>query len=355
MASRKLSSMKKRITLKHIANEFNVSIATVSKALNDSYEISAKTKSKIQEYAKIHHYKPNSIALNLQNRKTKTIGIIIPNLLNHFFTKVFVGIEKVATEKGYNIITCISNESFEKEVSAMELIKNGALDGFILSIAEETQIKQSFSHFKNTINEGIPIVMFDRVTDEINCDKVVVNDFEGAYNATKHFIDTGCKNIAVVSNIDNLSVGKLRIAGYEKALKEANLPLDDALLLKVDQFHGIDTLLKILLGSRKIDALLCLDEDSAVESLKIVLAKGYKVPEDISIIGFTNGKLPRHVTPSISTVSQHGIYLGETAARILIDRLEKEDTNNDNGENNFIEKVIKTSLIERETTRRITY
>ncbi len=344
--------MKKRITLKHIANEFNVSIATVSKALNDSYEISTKTKAKIQEYAKEHHYKPNSIALNLQNRKTKTIGIIIPNILNHFFTKVFVGIEKVATEKGYNIITCISNESYEKEVNAMELIKNGALDGFIISIAEETQIKENFSHFKNTINEGIPIVMFDRVSDEIHCDKVIVNDQEGAYNATKHFIETGCTNIALVSNIDNLSVGKLRIEGYKDALRDYNIPIDDALILRIDEFNDIETLLKNLLGSRNIDALLCLEEDSAVDSLKLIQSKGHKVPEDISIIGFTNGKLPRHVTPAITTVSQHGIYLGETAARILIEKLEQD---NPSEETEYTTKVIKTSIIERATTKKITY
>ncbi|WP_299434456.1 LacI family DNA-binding transcriptional regulator [uncultured Aquimarina sp.] len=341
---------KKRITLKDIANEFNVSIATVSKAINDSYEISTKTKAKIQQYAKEHHYKPNSIALNLQNRKTKTIGVIIPNILNHFFTKVFVGIEKVATEKGYNLITCISNESYEKEVSAMELLKNSALDGFILSIAEETQIKQKFSHFQNAINQGIPIVMFDRVIDQIECDKVIVNDKEGAYNATNYFIETGCKNIAIVSTIDNLSVGKLRLEGYKKALEEAGIPIDESLILKIDEFHDIDTSLKIVLDSKKVDAMLCLEEDSAVSTLRMVLSKGYKIPEDISIIGFTNGVLPRHVTPAITTVSQHGIYLGETATKMLIERLE-----NENSETSHTTKVIKTNLIERETTKPLPY
>ncbi|WP_035085110.1 LacI family DNA-binding transcriptional regulator [Aquimarina latercula] len=341
---------KKRITLKDIAKEFNVSIATVSKALSDSYEISSKTKTKIQEYAREHHYKPNSIALNLQNRKTKTIGVIIPNMLNHFFTKVFVGIEKVATEKGYNLITCISNESFDKEVSAMELLKNSVLDGFILSIAEETQIKKNFDHFQNTINQGIPIVMFDRVTNEIECDKVIVNDKEGAYSATKYFIETGCKNIAVVSTIHHTSVGELRLEGYKKALEKAGIPVEESLILKVDEFNDIDTLLKTSLGSRKIDAVLCLEEDSAVSTLRIVQSKGYKIPDDISIIGFTNGVLPRHVTPAITTISQHGIYLGETATRMLIDKLE-----NENSETSHITKVIKTNLIERDSTRNIQY
>lgn len=340
---------RKKITLKDIAKEFNVSIATVSKALNDSYEISPKTKSKIQEYAKELQYKPNnSVFLKERQTNTKTIGVIIPNMLNHFFTKVFVGIEKIATAKGYNLITCISNESREKEVAVMELLKNSNLDGFILSIARETQIKQDFSHFQNAINQGIPIVMIDRITDKIECDKVIVNDEEGAYNATNYFIKTGCKNIAIVSNIHQLSVGKLRLKGYKKALLEANILIDDDLILKVDEFNDINTLLKILIDSKKVDALLCLEEDSAISTLKIVLSKGYKVPEDISIIGFTNGVLPRHVSPPITTISQHSTYLGETAAKILIDKIENEDI-----ETSFTTKVIKTNLIERETTKRL--
>ncbi|AXT57201.1 LacI family DNA-binding transcriptional regulator [Aquimarina sp. MMG015] len=340
---------KKRITLKDIAKEFNVSIATVSKALNDSYEISNRTKSMIQEYANELQYKSNQSNFTYEKQKnTKTIGVIIPNMLNHFFTKVFVGIEKITTEKGYNLITCISNESREKEVTAMELLKNSDLDGFILSIAEETQVKKDFNHFKNAIDQGIPIVMIDRVTDEIECDKVIVNDDEGAFNAVNYFIKTGCRNIAIVSNIHQLSVGKHRLEGYKRALIEANIPIDEDLILKVDEFNDIDTLLKIVLDAKKVDAILCLEEDSAISTLKMVLYKGYKVPEDISIIGFTNGVLPRHVTPAITTISQHSTYLGEAAAKILIDKIE-----NENIETSYTTKVIKTNLIERDSTKRL--
>lgn len=339
----------KRITLKDIAKEFNVSIATVSKAINDSYEISTKTKSKIQEYAKKNNYRSYNIVLNIDEQKhNKTIGVIIPNMLNHFFTKVFVGIEKIATQKGYNLITCISNESLKKEASVMELMKNTSLDGFILSIAEETQVKKDFSHFKNAINQGIPIVMIDRITDEIQCDKVIVDDKEGAYNATSYFIKTGCKNIAIVSNIHKLSVGKHRLEGYKQALNDANIKVNESLILKVDEFNDIDTLLKILLGSKKVDAILCLEEDSAVNTLKLVQSKGYNVPEDISIIGFTNGLLPRYVSPSITTISQHSKYLGEIATKILIDKIE-----NVNNEASYNTKIIKTNLIERESTKQL--
>ena len=178
--------MKIRATLKQIAKELDVSVSTVSKALNDSPEISEKTKTRIKEYAKLKNYKPNVIGLNLKNRKTKTIGVIIPNILNSFFAKVFSGIEKVADEKGYNVITCISNESLEKEINTLEMLSNGTIDGFILSVSEEAQKLQEYNHFKEIISEGTPIVMFDRIADEVECDKVVVDDFDSALNATQH-------------------------------------------------------------------------------------------------------------------------------------------------------------------------
>jgi LacI family transcriptional regulator len=337
--------MKNRLTLKKIAEQFNVTIATVSKALKDSHEISKSTKEKIQLYAKKYNYKPNNVALSLLNKKTKTLGVIIPNIMNSFFAEVFVGIEDNAAELGYNLISCISNESFDKELKTIELLKSGTIDGFILSIAEETQIKQDFSHLKNAIDEGVPIVLFDRITDEIECDKVIVDDFEGARNATAYLIKTGCKKIALVSLIANLSVGKLRIDGYKKALQENNIPIEEKNIIRLNKKEDFETSMKIVLADKSIDALLCLEESSAIKSLQLVKSMRYKIPEEMSIICFTNGKLPQHVTPSITTISQHGKFIGETAAKMLIDRLESKT------EYDFSTKIIKTSLIIRETTK----
>ncbi|GAA4237084.1 LacI family DNA-binding transcriptional regulator [Postechiella marina] len=340
--------MGKRITLKQIANEFGVSIATVSKSLNDSYEISSATKEKIQNYAKANNYQSKSIPLNLNTKKTKTIGVIIPNIMNNFFAKAFVGIEKMATEKGYHLISCISNESHEKEVTTMELLKNGTLDGVIISLAEETQVKKNYNHIKNAINEGIPVVMFDRVADDISCDKVVVNDVEGAYHATNHLIKSGCKRVALISVIDNLSVGKLRVEGYKKALTVHNINIEEKLIVKIGHKEDFDIALKIILADKSIDGLLCLEETSAVKSLQIVKQMNYSIPTEMSIVSFTNGELPKYVTPTITTVSQHGNHIGQTAANILIDRLTGESENKP-----FVKKVIKTSLIERESTRKL--
>ena len=196
----------KKLTIKDIAKQFSVSISTVSKALNDSYEISEATKEKIQKYAKAHNYKPNFNALSLKNRSTKTIGVIMPTMLNYFFAQVFKGIEKTALEQGYKVITCISNQSFVKEQEIIEMLSNGSIDGFLLSMAKETELKNSYTHFKETIENGTPIVMFDRVPTSIACDKVVTDNVNSASNTVEFLYKKGHKKIAFISTISNLNI-----------------------------------------------------------------------------------------------------------------------------------------------------
>ncbi|MDL2141538.1 LacI family DNA-binding transcriptional regulator [Flavobacterium tructae] len=341
--------MKAKATLKQIAKELGVSVSTVSKALNDSPEISEQTKVKIKEYAKLKNYKPNVIGLNLKNRKTKTIGVIIPNILNSFFAKVFSGIEKVADKKGYNVITCISNESLEKEVHTLEMLSNGTIDGFILSVSEEAQKLEDYGHFSAIIADGTPIVMFDRIADGVECDKVIVDDFDSALNSTQHLIDLGCKNIALISSVDNLSVGKLRADGYLKALADNNILVNENIILRTDSEEDMKAKIDAIF-EHKIDAIFALDENDSVAALRVSLKKGYKVPEDISIIGFADGILAsRRLSPSLTTVSQHGVEIGEVAARQLIKRLEEES---EEETSDYETIVIKTKLKERESTRK---
>ena len=340
--------MKSKATLKQIAKELGVSVSTVSKALNGSPEISEPTKKRVQEYAKLKNYKPNVIGLSLKNRKTKTIGVIIPNILNSFFAKVFSGIEKVADEKGYKVITCISNESSEKEINALEMLSNGTIDGFILSIAEESQKAHKFDHFTTIINEGTPIVMFDRIADEVNCDKVIVDDFESAVNATEHLIKTGCKKIALLSAIDNLSVGKLRAQGFYKALENSGLKLDDKLVILSNDNEEFNQNIGGFFIKNKPDGVFALDEHAAVTAMKLGIQNGYKIPQDLQIIGFADGVWSRRMTPSLSTVSQHGPEIGEVAAQLLIDKLEStEETFT------FTTTTIKTELRQRDSTRKL--
>ena len=338
--------MKRKITIKFIAKELSVSTSTVSKALNDSYEISDKTKKKIQDFAKLHNYKPNTLALNLQNKKTKTIGIILPSVLNHFFARVFSGIEKEALARGYNIITCITNESYKKEVNTMEMLSNGTIDGFIAAISEETLRKQKFDHFNQILKEDMPIVLYDRITDKIDCDKVIIDDLESAYNATKYLLNLNCKNIAFISTINSLTTGKLRAKGFEKAMKEHDKKIDKNLLIKLDKKTDLVDRLQKLFTNNKVDGIFTVDESSAAVAIQELHKKGLRVPEDVSIVGFTNGILSKHITPALTTVNQFGKLIGKTATQMLIERLENEGP-----EKPFETKVIKTELIIRNSTK----
>jgi len=338
----------KKLTIKDIANHFGVSISTVSKALNDSYEISVSTKEKIQKFAKEKNYKPNFNALSLKNRKTKTIAIIIPNMLNYFFAQVFKGVEKVANEKGYKIISCISNESLEKEVETLEMLSNGSIDGVILSMAEETEVKNEYAHFKNTINDGIPIVMFDRVAESISCDKIITNDFEGAITAVQHLSKTGHKKIAFISTLSHLNVGRLRHQGYLKGLEKENITFNTDLIINIkeDDYKEYENVLTPLFDTLDIDAVIATDESSAIAAMKVAIRKGHKVPDDFSVIAFSNGILARHSSPKMTTVSQHGEQMGAAAAERLIDKLQKpkEEQRNET-------VIIKTDIVERKSTK----
>ena len=340
----------KRLTIKDIAKEFNVSISTVSKALNDSYEISVSTKEKIQKYAKANNYKPNFNALSLQNRQTKTIGIIIPNMLNYFFAQVFNGIEKVANKRGYKIISCISNESFKKELETIEMLSNGSIDGFILSLAEETVSKNNFSHFKEVLDNGTPIVMFDRVADNLKCDKVVTDNFDSARSTVGYLVKSGHQNIAFISTINNLEIGRRRQLGYLKGLEDYNLKVEKNLIINIDDnYKNYEKILEPIFNNNTIDSVIATDESSAIAAMKVAIKKGHKIPENFSVISFSNGILARHSSPRMTTVSQHGKIMGETAAEMLINRLEDKSEIKKKPET----IVVKTDLVERNSTKKI--
>ena len=341
--------MKKKITLKQIARELEVSISTVSKALKNSREISKDTTEKIQAFAKLYHYKPNNIALSLKSRRTKNIGVIIPDIVHHFFTTVFRGIEQFADTKGYNVIACVSDESFEKEVINMELLANGSIDGFIMALSAETQLKNDFHHLKETIDQGMPLVLFDRVTDEVICDKVVINDFEAAYMAVKKLIDDGRKRIALVTTESYLNVSEKRAQGYFQALKDHNLELDKSLILRLPYQFEDETMSETFFATTNMDAVLCVNEIFAVRSMRIAQKNGLRIPEDVAFIGFTDGILSKLATPALTSVAQHGERMGEIAARMLIEKIER-DEEKELEEETFRTEVIEATLIEREST-----
>lgn len=341
--------MSKKITLKVIADYFDVSTATVSMALKDSYEISEATRIKIQKFAKEHNYRPNPFAINLKKKKTKTIGVIIPTILNHFFVKIFSGIESMANESGYNIIIVISEGDLQKEIDSVNMFKDGFIDGILISVSEETQSKHYFEHLQSFIDEAGPIVMFDRTLENVQCDKVIVDDFNCAYNATNHLISTGCKNIAIVSVLDNLGIIHLRIEGYKKALSDHGIPFNEKLISLIKKEYDFETEIKTLLDYQDIDAIIGLEEYSTIESMIIAESRGYKIPDDISFIGYTSGNLFKYVKPSVTCINQHGAYIGKVAVEKLINRIEKQE----NDQLHFETKVIKTNLTFRNSTKSI--
>ena len=344
--------MKKKITLKQIAKELDVSISTVSKSLRNSLEIGEETRLKVQAFAKFYHYKPNNIALSLKNRKTKTIGIIIPEIVHYFFSTVINGIEHIANENGYSVIICLSDDSFDKEVLNMEMLANGSIDGFIMSLSKETQFKGDFHHITEVINQGMPVVMFDRVTNDILCDKVIINDELAAYEAVQSLIDKGKKKIALVTTVDYVSVGKFRTDGYTKALRDNGLPFDENLIIKIENVDNCEITIAQLLENKAFDAVFAVNELFAVTIIKIAHKMGIKVPEDLAVIAFTDGIISKYSTPTITTVSQNGLEMGSVAAKMLIERLEAEEEGTEIEEKDEIYKtvVIETHLIEREST-----
>ncbi|AUC84654.1 LacI family transcriptional regulator [Polaribacter sp. ALD11] len=315
--------MKQKITIKTIAKELGVSTSTVSKALKDSHEISVETKKKIQAYANLYNYKPNYLALQLRNQRTKVIGVILPKIVHHFFSTVIMGIEEGANKKGYNIMVCFSNESYKKEVETLKVLSNGSVDGIIMSVASETLKNKDFNHIKELVSEEIPFVLFDRVVDEIMCDKVVVDDVGAGYKATKHLLENGRKRIALITTPNHVNVGALRRQGYEKALIEEYIKTDKSLIIEIDEKKDIKKQIEKVF-EQDIDAVFAVNEIYAANSMRIAKEKGFKIPEEISIIGFTDGLISEYSSPSITTIAQHGFTMGKQAVEVLIERIENE-------------------------------
>lgn len=340
--------MRPKLTLKQIARELDVSVSTVSKALRDSVEISQETRQKIKAFAKLYNYKPNNIALSLKNRKSKTIGIILPEIVHDFFATVIGGIEEVANKRGYNAIICLSNNSFDREVMNMEMLANGSTDGFILSVAKETQQKEDYHHLKEVINQGMPVVLFDRIVEEINCDKVIIDDAAGAKKAVQHLLDTGCRKIALLTTVDYISVGKLRTQGYREALEQNRVAVQEELILKIEDVDHSEEEIIDFITSSDIDAVFAVNEQFGASAVKAILGKGLKVPEDVSVIGFSDGELSKRFIPALTSINQHGAEIGARAAELLIDRLEqpleKEET--------YQTQIVETSLVKRDSTRK---
>jgi LacI family transcriptional regulator len=336
------------VTIKDIAKALGLSTSTVSRALRDSYEISPETKKLVLDYAEKINYQPNPIALSLKERKSHSIGVIVGEIANNFFSQIINGIESVAKETGYNVIISQSHESFDKESSNLQYLTSRSIDGLLVSVSAETL---NFNNLKEIHRKGMPIVFFDRIVDEIETHKVIVDNFTGAYNATSHLIEMGYSNIAHICNASILSIAKERLAGYLSALKDHGMENDES-LIKYCKHGGMiaqeleDALKELLKNKRKPDAIFASSDKLTTGCLRILKKKKISVPNDIGLIGFSNGDLTDLLDPPLSVVRQPAFEMGQLAIRMLLQLIESKYP-----VTHFETKVLSTELIIRSSSK----
>ena len=335
---------KPQITIKDIAKALDVSPSTVSRALKNNPDISQETRDLINNYAREHNYKPNVLALNLRTSKSNTIGVIIPQFVHHFFSCVLSGIEEVASQKGYNIIVAQSNEEYEREVKIVHSFLEARVCGVITSLAKDTSC---YDHYQELLDNNIPIVFYDRICTGINTERVVVDDYAGAFSAVEYMIQTGCKRIFFYSAPLNLEISKNRRNGYLDAMKKYKIPVDESMIKICDtREQAIAITPDILETKNRPDGFFAINDDTAAGILYACKLVGIKVPDEVSICGFTDEVIAQSTDPKLTTVEQRGQEVGENAISILINKLE-----NNSDEKRMMNKIVKTNLVVRGTTK----
>lgn len=338
----------KPATLKDIAEHLGISVTTVSKALKDYPDVSKKTKALVKELAKTLNYKPNAFAVNLRTETSNTIGLIIPEIVHHFFSSVIKGIISQAEKKGYLVIILQSNESYELEKKQIDLLLSKRVDGILISLANGTA---DFKHLNDVIEQGKPLVMFDKIAKLVNCSKVIIDDRKAAYIATQHLIDTGCKRIAHFRGplLPQNSID--RFLGYKKALEDHGMVYDPSLVYIFDDMTfevGEMFAKKILREHPDVDGIFVNTDLVAIGAITEFNRNGVNIPEDISIVGFSNWFMSSAITPSLTTIDQPGFEMGKMAFKQLFKELKAKKKKKE-----VVPKIIEleTSLVKRDSTK----
>lgn len=314
------------VTIKDIAKALGLSTSTVSRALRDSYEISAETKRLVKEYATSINYRPNPIALSLKEKRSRSIGVIVCEIANSFFSQIINGIESIAYDQGYNVTISQSHESFQREVLDVSHMASRSIDGLLISVSAETQ---NFDHLKKLHAQGLPIVFFDRIVHDIKTHKVTSNNAAGAHAATIHLISNGYRRIANLAAADYMTISQERISGYRRALSEKGMPYDEALvkhcthggMLEQEVEVAMDQLLSL---PQKPDAILASADKLTTSCLRYLHKRGLKVPDDIALVGFSNSDLTELLNPPLTIVKQPAFEIGRTATEMLLQQIESK-------------------------------
>lgn len=335
------------ITIKDIAKALGLSTSTVSRALRDSYEISSETKKIVLEYATEHNYRPNPIALSLKEKRSRSIGVIVCEIANSYFSQVINGIESVAYHNGYNVIISQSHESYEREISDLDYLTSRSIDGLLISVSSETK---DMSHLQALHKRGFPIVFFDRITNEIETHKVIADNFQGAYNATQHLISRGYKTIAAIANAEHLSIAQERLKGYRQAMTDNGLMVHNNSIKYCNHggviFSEVQQAVRELFKTKqKPDGIIGLSDKLTTGCLKALHEKGINVPEDVALVGFSNSELTELLNPSLSVIKQPAFEMGEAATEFLLQLIESKKPVKD-----FEIKVLDTELIIRKSS-----
>ena len=335
------------LTMKDIARELGISVATVSRALKDSPRISPERRAAIQQFAREHDFTPNVLAESLRHSKVqpiKLIGVIIPEFTHFYFSSVLAGIEEEASSRGYRIMVAQSNEQYEREVRICQSFYENKVCGIIVSQAKDTK---RYDHFERLMDAGVPLVFYDRICTGVNASRVVVDDYMGAYNAVSHLIETGCTRIAFYGSAPTLEISKNRFNGYKDALLKNGLHYDESLTRICDNRADAEMITPELLKTDvPPNGFFAVNDDTAIGILYTAKRMGFRVPEDVSICGFTNGQRAIACDPMLTTVEQRGVKVGEEAADILIDQVEGRIPR-DKTER----RIVRTRLVVRGTTR----
>ena len=332
------------ISINDIARALGISPSTVSRALKDHPDISNQTKRIVKDYAEKVNYRPNALALSLKRQRSNTLGLVIPEISHHFFSSVISGIEELAYAKGYRLVICQSNEDYHREVINTQVLFDNRVDGILISISKTTH---DHGHFKDLIDSGIPLIFLDRVSEEIETDKVVTADFEGALMATNHLIEVGYRKILHLASPQHLHVGRMRFEGYLKALASHGIEFDPSLVLQCDTQKEVYVMKdKIIALAPEIDGIFAVNDFTAIAVMQILQQNGFKIPDDIGIVGFGNDPIASIACPSLTTIEQQGSEMGRQAVDILIRRIEDPATFID-----FQTIIIPVSLEKRESTR----
>ncbi len=334
----------KKITIKDIARELNISTSTVSRALRDSYEIGADTKKRVLELAQRLDYTPDPVALSLLNSHSNDIGVIVPDISNPFFAMVIAGIEDVAFAQGYHVVIYQSHDNYEREVMNVRHIANRRKDGMLVSLATQTQ---DYAHFKALHDKGFPIVFFDRICDEIDTHKVSVDDFEGAYQATEHLIRQGCQTIAHITGPPNLLISRRRLHGYRSALLDYKKPIVEEIIMSsaYDSKDALITTRRLLNSSIKVDGIFASSDNIAIGCHAAISEAGLSMPQDIALIGFSDLPIARLLNPPLSTVAQPAFEMGRSAAELLINLIKNPKEGSVS-----ISNVLRTNLVVRKSS-----